>query len=274
VYREILELDPAQDTHKILYLSAGYQFPFLMLRAQEFALFRTYAVPSIGRLLHQTGHFAQAGQRRYDDTALILAEIAEHGYDSDRGRRALRRMNQIHGRYSISNEDYLYVMSAIICEPVRWCERYGWRKSSPIEIEAGYRFWAEVARRMGIRDVPPSYEAYEAFNRAYEAQHFRYTSESRAVAEATVKVFLARFPRWLHPLARQAIYALMDDPLREAFGYPPAWLPMRWAVLGGAKIYARLGRFLPGRRTVYLFTSQKNRTYPAGYELEALGPEK
>jgi hypothetical protein len=53
----------------------------------ELALYRTYCVPSITALLDKTGEFYKRTQKRYDDTALIVAEIAKWGYESERGRQ-------------------------------------------------------------------------------------------------------------------------------------------------------------------------------------------
>ena len=127
ILEEILQLDPERDHQRIVFLSSCYEFPFDTTRALEFALFRTYCVPSISGLLERTGEFLTCPQKRYDDTDLIVSELMEWGYDSDRGRRALRRMNRIHRRFAISNEDYLYVLSTFVYEPIRWNERYGWR---------------------------------------------------------------------------------------------------------------------------------------------------
>ena len=101
----IRQLDPERDHLEIVYLDTFHEFPWDTTRSLEFALFRTFAVPSIGGLLDRTGEFAQRPQKRYDDTDLILSEILEHGYDSERGRAALRRMNRLHGRFDISNQD-------------------------------------------------------------------------------------------------------------------------------------------------------------------------
>jgi hypothetical protein len=43
-------------------------------------------VPSITALLDKTGEFYKRTQKRYDDAALIVAEIAKLGYESERGR--------------------------------------------------------------------------------------------------------------------------------------------------------------------------------------------
>ena len=36
-------------------------------------------------------------------------------------------MNRIHGRFEISNEDFVYVLSSFVFEPIRWNARFGWR---------------------------------------------------------------------------------------------------------------------------------------------------
>ena len=123
-----MQSDPVRDHQRIVYLMTAYEFPFDITRALEFALFRTFAVPSIGGLLARTGEFGARAQKRYDDTDLILSQIYEFGYDSERGRAALRRMNGIHKRFNIANEDYLYVLSTFVFEPARWLDRFGWRR--------------------------------------------------------------------------------------------------------------------------------------------------
>ena len=87
---EILRLDPERDHLRIVYFDTFHEFPFDTTRSLEFALFRTFAAPRVSTLLDQTGEFGQRPQKRYDDTDLILSELIEHGYDSERGRAAIR----------------------------------------------------------------------------------------------------------------------------------------------------------------------------------------
>src|SRR5258706_5538383 len=108
VLDRIRSLDPVRDHVEIAYLSTRYDFPFDTVRALELALFRTFAVPSISAILARTGEFLERAAKRYDDTDLIVSELVEHGYDSARGAAALRRMNEIHGRFKIANYDFLY----------------------------------------------------------------------------------------------------------------------------------------------------------------------
>src|SRR5947209_16596706 len=99
VLEQIRALDPVRDHQRIVFLSTRYSFPFDTTRSLEFALFRTFCVPSISALLQHTGEFLRRAQKRYDDTDIIVSELMERGYDSERGKAALRRMNQLHGRF-------------------------------------------------------------------------------------------------------------------------------------------------------------------------------
>ena len=125
--REIERLDPVRDAQRIVYLDVSLEFPWDTQRSLELAFYRTFAVPSIAELLDSTGECTSRTQKRYDDTQLLISAFSESGYDSDLGKRAIRRMNQIHGRFEIANDDFLYVLSTMISEPIRWNERYGWR---------------------------------------------------------------------------------------------------------------------------------------------------
>ncbi|MDZ4286353.1 MAG: oxygenase MpaB family protein, partial [Prosthecobacter sp.] len=187
--REIRTLDPVHDHQRIVFLTARVDFPWDTTRALEFALFRTFAVPSISALLQRTGEFEKRAQKRYDDTDIIMSEIMEHGYDSDRGRAAIKRMNAMHGRFQISNDDFLYVLSTFVFVPIRWVERFGWRRMIEAERLAWFHFWREVGRRMNIHDIPAEYEAFERFSDGYEAAHYRFTEGSQRVGTATRELF-------------------------------------------------------------------------------------
>ena len=49
------------------------------------------SVPSVSALLDRTGEFERRAQKRYDDTDIIISEMLEWGYDSQRGQRALQQ---------------------------------------------------------------------------------------------------------------------------------------------------------------------------------------
>jgi hypothetical protein len=269
---QIRALDPVRDHQRIVFLSTRFDFPFDTTRALEFALFRTFCVPSVSALLDRTGEFLHRAQKRYDDTDIIVSELMDWGYDSARGTAALRRMNQLHGRFQIANADFLYVLSTFIYEPIRWNARFGWRPMCEHEKLAMYHFWREVGRRMNIKDIPASYEAFEKFNIEYERDQYRYVPSNQRVGGATVEMFASWFPRLTRPLVRRAMYALMDEPLIDGFGFPRPSRPMRWLVQSGLRLRARLVAWLPTRKRPRLRTQLRQRTYPEGYRIEELGP--
>ena len=270
---EILALDPVRDHERIIHLFTCYEFRFDITRSLEFALFRTYCVPSISALLDKTGEFVARAQKRYDDTDLIISEILENGYSSDRGGRAIRQMNAIHGRFDISNEDFLYVLSTFVFEPLRWLDQYGWRKPSDHERQALFFFWREVGRRMGMREIPETLADFESFNVQYERDHYQYTESNRRIGEATVELFAGWFPRWTRPLVRKTIHTLLDDSALKAFGFPkaPGWL--RWTVPRTVRLKAKIVRLLPRRKRRRGRTEIPRDGYPEGYTIENLGPE-
>ena len=272
VLPEIESLDAVKDHQRITFLSCRVDFPWDTTRALEFALFRTFCVPSISKLLDFTQEFGQRAQKRYDDTDIIVSALMEHGYDSEFGRAALKRMNSIHGRFEIANEDFLYVLSTFVFVPDRWNERPGWRRMTEKERIAIFHFWRGVGTRMNIKDIPETLDGFEKYNINYEREHYRYTDSNHRVGLATRDLFMSWFPRWTRPLVKRGIYAAMDEPLLEAFGFPKSSRFMRAIVNGSLKMRAKALRLIPRRKQPLLRTGMKPRSYPNGYKVEEIGP--
>jgi hypothetical protein len=270
--RRIQELDPERDYQEIFRISAEYEFPWDLQRSLELALFRTYAVPSIGGLLDRTRELADHGQKRYDDTVLLMYETTrEGGLDSARGRAAVRRLNRIHGRYAISDDDYRYVLATFVVVPIRWNARYGWRPYSRHELRAAVNNFRHMGRLMGIKDIPETYEEFAALMDDHEATNFAYNEPSRRVAEATIDVFQNWFPGVARPLARRGLIAMLDTPLREALGFDRAPRVLEAVAHRALRARARFVRLMPPRPESW--PKRPNpRAYPGGYTLEDIGP--
>ena len=63
------------DAQRVYQQLTCFEFPFLWRKALELALFRTYSIPSISRLLSATREFELRCGKRYEDTDLIMEEI-------------------------------------------------------------------------------------------------------------------------------------------------------------------------------------------------------
>lgn len=271
--RYIESLDPVTDHCRIVHLMAGFEFVWDMTRALELALFRTFCIPRISRLLDATGEFRDRGQRRYDDTALLISELMRWGYDSPRGRAAIARINRIHGRFRIPNDDFLYVLSTFVLDPIRWIDAHGRRPLVHAERHGLFYFFQAVGRRMHIHDVPESLAEMERMSRDYEQRCFTYAPSNRNVADATLRIV----ERWLPPgtrwLVRPTVSALIEAPMREALGIAPPPAPWDRAVHTVLASRRRILRVLPARRRSGFDKMERSRTHPGGYVIEELGAE-
>ncbi|WP_460955389.1 oxygenase MpaB family protein [Parasphingorhabdus pacifica] len=271
---QILSLDPDRDYEQIYRMLAEHEFPWDIARALELALFRTYAVPSIGKLLDRTGEFTGCPQQRYDDTALVLYEIFHSGgIDEAKRAAAVDHLNRIHGLYKISNADYLYTLATFVVIPVRWLELYGWRSLHEREIRAITNTMRRMGEGMHIGGIPETYAGFERLLDEYERDHFDFDPGAQRVAHATLKTMGSWFPYPLSEVARRVPLLLMDEHLLRALHLPepPEW--MRAVARLGLKARGKVVRYMSPRPDSAPAVPAP-RSYPDGYVLEQLGPRK
>lgn len=249
-----------RDAQRITRLASTLDFPFVFTKSLEFALFRTYGIPTISSLLLHTGQLGKAenAARRYVDTAALIQafttyplprldlpdegeaeankvkegeenwELFGESLDDPRAAIAFARVNFLHGRWKgkISNDDLLYTLSTFVIEPVKWIDRYEWRKTSDLEKEASFALFYHCGRCMGIKNIPETREELIEWSVNYEKQHMVFEKCNKEVADHTTNLLLYSLPTFLHGFARNMVSALMDDQLREAMGYspPPGWV--------------------------------------------------
>ncbi|WP_246081872.1 oxygenase MpaB family protein [Nocardioides litoris] len=244
--------DPVADCAEIYRELFTLDFPWDLNQALSLALFRTYAVPSIGRLLDETGQFTTACQKRYDDTALLLEAPAVHGFDSPEGRAGVRRVNQMHAMYDISNDDMRYVLATFVVVPKRWLDDHGWRPMTDGEVTASVHYYRTLGRHMAIRDLPGTYEEFADLMDSYEAEHFAPDPGARRVADATLELLVSFYPAPAAGAVRAFSRALMDQPLIDAFGYAAPSPALRRASTAALRVRAGVVALLPPRRTARL----------------------
>lgn len=271
-WRDLIRtLDPVRDAQRIHRLTVSYEFPWDYQRALELALYRSYCLPSVSSLLVTTGEFRDRPQKRYDDTALLMGELVESGYDSPRGREALRVVNRQHARWDISNDDMLYVLSTFIYEPLDWIDRFGWRRLEPNERLASFHFYAEVGRRMGVRNIPDDMDELRRWRDDYENRHFAHTADTATIGGYTRDLMESWYPAPLRPLVRAVVYSIIDEPMRRSFGYPHMLATLRVAVFSALRTRGRALRLAPPRKVGLATTAIGSRTYPLEYRPSELG---
>ncbi|KAL6718062.1 hypothetical protein ACLMJK_004147 [Lecanora helva] len=235
-----------EDAFFIQQIIGELEFPFTFEKALQFALFRTYGIPSISKLLVETRQFSQKGTstKRYTDTVVLIAEFAGYHPQSERSIEAIARMNFIHHQYQksgkISNDDMLYTLSLFAGEPVRWIDKYEWRRLEDPEKCAIGTFWKAMGDAMGIgyeklksggdggegwRDGLQWFEEVVEWAEGYEMNCMVPDQNNRDTADHTVDILLWSVPNLMKPFGRKVVSALMDDRLRKAmiFEQPPTF---------------------------------------------------
>lgn len=231
-----------EEAQEIVHVSSFYDMPLLMNYSLAFALFKTYGIPSISRLLAATKELGSKENvaRRYADTEILISTWVlcpisgfygslghkPSGYTSSdadpRAMIALARVNWIHSHFKISNDDFLYTLSLFVFEPSIWAARYGWRSLSPLESFAYFVFWSGIGRKMGIKDIPETMEALKAWSLAYEEEHMVPSQTNKDVAGYTTDELLFGCPEILgiKQFLKNLTICLLEDRVRIAMIQP------------------------------------------------------
>ncbi|BEI92415.1 uncharacterized protein CcaverHIS019_0500430 [Cutaneotrichosporon cavernicola] len=229
------------EAEEISKYSSFLEMPWTVTVALSFALFKTYAIPTISGVLCKSGQLstdASAG-RRAEDTGIFINEFsgggeshAVAGVDTERGSIALARMNWLHSRYGnlIGRDDKLFTLALFVFEPFYFAELFDYRPLNELEKEARYVHWREIGARMGIEDIPPTRAELLEWTVAYGKKSMVYDPRNAQVGNATFSVLLKDLPRFMWPLGKRMSLVLLDDHMLQAFGWekPPAL--MYWLV--------------------------------------------
>ncbi|KAK7459669.1 hypothetical protein VKT23_009650 [Stygiomarasmius scandens] len=214
------------DAQEIIRASMQFDMPSLVYYGTSFALFKTYGIPTISKILIKTKELGsmECVFRRYVDTELFIytwltcplfpnlttesdpnhrrthgnsgkstgAEFA----DDPRANIAIARVNWLHVKYPILNEDFIYTLALFVFEPERWAKLYGWREFSDLEKDAYFIYWYEIGKRMGIKEIPKSRQELADWVEDYESRVMIPAQSNHEVANCTYP----EQPSWLSTL--------------------------------------------------------------------------
>lgn len=218
------------DAAQIQLVLSELEFPFTFEKALQFALFRTYGIPSISKLLVATAQFSdmKTAPKRYSDTVILIQEFMYHSPTSQRALEAISRMNYIHSGYKILDDDLLYTLSLFAGEPVRWINRYEWRQLEDFEKCAIGTYWKSIGDAMGIKydklrsasscwvDGLHWLEEVMEWAEGYEKEYMKPHVKNHTTAQQTTAILLWNVPAALKPFGEKIVTTLMDDRLRTA----------------------------------------------------------
>jgi len=233
--KRIAELDVEKDFVEINHLAFEVRFGSKLFTHTLFSLAfaRQMAVPSIANVVYGNGNgpSIQNTRKRNNDTLLFFGEFYRHG-NSPEGMKVAEQLNRIHSRFPISNNQNLYTLATLMCEPIRMSLFLtGKNIFSQKETRSLYLFWKMVAEMLHITDIPKDEHAMYAFYLDYEKQHFGYTDGGHEVLNCLIQEFADRwFPKFMHPFAKQVYLSLFDDHLLETYRLKKPSLLIRTAV--------------------------------------------
>ncbi|KIW38083.1 uncharacterized protein PV06_10052 [Exophiala oligosperma] len=233
-----------QEAHDILSAVSDLEFPALFEKGLQFALFRTYGIPSISELLVKTTQLSTSKNvgKRYADTGVLLSDMYGADPDSERCHEGYARLNYLHGHYikqgKISNDDMLYTLSLFLNQPVEWVGRYEWRQFSDLEKCAMGVHHKSMGDGMAISFEPlPSYSTgwkdglhfyreLDEWAKEYEKKHMVPHKNNYDTAVQTRNLLINAYPSFMKGMMTKMVSAPLDDRLREAIMFekaPPSY---------------------------------------------------
>ncbi|KIW91262.1 uncharacterized protein Z519_08158 [Cladophialophora bantiana CBS 173.52] len=228
------------EAHDILKAVSDVEFPTLFEKGLQFALFRTYGIPTISELLVKTTQLSTEKNvpKRYADTGVLLGDMYGGEPDSDRCIEAYARLNYLHGHYirqgKISNDDMLYTLSLFLNQPVEWINKYEWRQLSDLEICAMGVFHKAMGDGMeisfeklpsystGWKDGLHFYRELDTWAKEYEKNSMVPHQKNYDTAVQTRQLLLSMYPPFMKGVLSKVVSAPLDDRLREAIMFDEA----------------------------------------------------
>ncbi|KAH9884261.1 hypothetical protein F4778DRAFT_568770 [Xylariomycetidae sp. FL2044] len=204
--------------------------------ATSYALFKSYGIPSIARVVRRAAQSAQAHKvanvdKREPDSGTVLSHLMGQP-GSDTALAAIARVNYIHSLYrpsgKISDDDLLYTLSLFALEPIRWIERYEWRPPTTIERCAIATFWMALGQDLeipysklrsygtGWSDGLHWLDDLERWSMAYEDKNMRPSSDTVRMGAVVIERHMARVPAMLKAKLRELVPVILEPRLRNA----------------------------------------------------------
>ncbi|KAM3449998.1 hypothetical protein MY3296_006459 [Beauveria thailandica] len=243
-----------EQAHHIVKQLASLEAPTFFDLALRMALFRTYAIEDIAKLLvassdlnrqqHAPKRYATANLiiftclcsiPSYEDTVAIFASFFKFAPNSEYLHKAVARMNYLHSPYQkngrITNRDLLYVLWASMAEPIRFMRQYEWRALTDMEVAALGTLWKYIGDMMQIdykaelgqdqwRDGIDFVEHITEWAYRYEDVAMKRLPDAQKLGDALLDLLLTSYPAVVRPMAYQGVLVLMGDRLRHAFSLP------------------------------------------------------
>ncbi|GKT41410.1 mycophenolic acid synthesis protein B [Colletotrichum spaethianum] len=225
--RDSLALMTNNQAQLILKNIIEFEFPKMYILSLQFAIFKTYGIETMSKLIVATKNLA--------DAANAQKRFSLNPPTSERALKAISRMNYLHSRYvaagQISNADFLYTLAVCITEPIRFMRLYEWRPLTDMEVCAIGTHWKAIGDAMDIQykgflrqeswaNGIEFVEDITAWAAQYEVDEMKPAKVNLQASSQLTEMMLFHVPSFAKSFAREVLYVLMGDRVRAAFCFP------------------------------------------------------
>jgi len=192
------------------------------------ALLKTMSISHLVVQLYGDSQLNRQTYERLNKTRDFIKALITSGIDSEQSTSVFAHINRMHSNLPASNDDFLYVLSTFILEPIRFNRQFSTTQLTKEAIDTLLGFWKEVGSRMNINNIPLSEAQWKAFQIDYEASHQIYSLEGEDLAKKSLnQVVRLSLPFGLRRVAKQLIIGALTDKTRITLGLNKPWLPAR-----------------------------------------------
>lgn len=179
-----------------------------------------FAAVRISRILGATGEIEHRVAKRFLDTALLARSVSQHGLDTPGpGRGAARRVNAMHRRYDIQEDDFIIVACDQLVMTLKTVGKFGWRPITDAEKQALLLHYTQETRYFGGRKpIPPTLPETFAFWENYMDTLLALEPQNKRMVDAMLGFMKTLFPAPLRPFVAPMLLSQVDPRILRATG--------------------------------------------------------
>jgi hypothetical protein len=268
---EIRDLDPVRDSNTIHHFMS-HDFRIERELWGYLAEMRPLVAPSANVFFYGTGEFYVRAYRRAFDTHLLFDNWTNWGGDSKRGREAVLRANEIHGRYNIPNAAFLWVLGNLIYVPMHWNRRVGWREFTETEREGWFQEHLRFGEALELKELPPTFREFEEWWNAFDAGCPTASDITRESFEKFLAQHVAARPEPLRPAMTAAMMIGMDPAFRRCLGYAEPSAAEEATVRAAFRTAKGFADTLPPQP--WIRSLRSSQLYPHGARVDEIGVQR
>ena len=192
------------------------------------ALLKTMSIAHLVVNLYGDTRLNRQTFERLGKTRDFIRTLIKTGINSQASQQAFAHMNRVHSGLPASQDDFVYVLSCFILEPIHFRAVFRKKPLSDNECIVLIRFWQEVGRNMNLMHLPGSLNDWLSFQRDYEAKYQLYSQEGSDLARKSLnEVVKLSLPFGTRLIAKQLILNALSRQTLQVLVLPKPVISLR-----------------------------------------------